>query len=90
MIVVHDPRGGRIAASPTLAARPSSLAGLRLGILDNGKEKADALLRRTAELLEADGATLTFARKPSFSRVAPQQAIDALKMCDIVVTGLGG
>jgi hypothetical protein len=48
------------------------------------------LLRRTAALLEADGATLTFARKPSFSRVAPQEAIDALKMCDIVVTGLGG
>jgi hypothetical protein len=63
MIVVHDPRGGRVAASPTLATRPSSLAGLRLGILDNGKEKADALLGRTAELLERDGVNVTFARK---------------------------
>jgi hypothetical protein len=90
MIVVHDPRGGRVAANPTLAARPASLAGLRLGILDNGKEKADALLGRTAALLERDGVSVTFARKPSFSRVAPPEAIEALKMCDIVVTGLGG
>lgn len=90
MIRVHDPRGGRIDASPSLAPRPRSFAGLRLGVLDNGKEKAAALLGRAAHLLERDGATLVFARKPSFSRVAPHDVIDALSMCDIVITGLGG
>jgi hypothetical protein len=90
MISVYDPRGGRTAQPPQLAARPRELAGLRLGVLDNGKEKADDLLGRAAHLLARDGVTPIFARKPSFSRVAPQDAIDALKMCDIVITGLGG
>jgi hypothetical protein len=90
MITLHDPRGGRATSAPSLAARPRELGGLRLGVLDNGKEKADALLGRAAQLLAASGVTPVFARKPSFSRVAPQAAIDALKMCDIVITGLGG
>jgi hypothetical protein len=87
---VHDPRGTRVAPAPTLAPRPPRLAGLRVGILDNGKEQADVLLGRVAELLARDGATTVFARKPSFSRVAPPEVIDALSMCDLVVTGLGG
>jgi hypothetical protein len=90
MILVHDPRGSRVASAPTLAARPASLSGLRLGILDNGKEQADVLLGRAADLLARDGTTATFARKPSFSRVAPAEIVDALSMCDIVITGLGG
>jgi hypothetical protein len=88
--IVHDPRGTRVAASPVLAARPATLAGLRVGVLDNGKEQANVLLGRAAELLAADGTVATFARKPSFSRVAPPEVIDALSMCDIVITGLGG
>ncbi len=88
--VVHDPRGTRLAAAPALARRPLSLAGLRLGVLDNGKEKADVLLGRAAELLAREGLQTVFARKPSFAHVAPQEAIDALSMCDIVITGLGG
>ncbi|MBD5633317.1 MAG: hypothetical protein IAI49_02460 [Candidatus Eremiobacteraeota bacterium] len=87
---VYDPRGTRVGSAPTLAKRPQSLAGLRLGVLDNGKEQADVLLGRVAELLARDGAPPVFARKPSFSRVAPPEAIDALAMCDIVITGLGG
>ncbi len=87
---VHDPRGARVAAAPALAARPKTFAGMRVGVLDNGKEQADVLLGRVAALLERDGAMAVFARKPSFSRVAPQEAIDALAMCDMVITGLGG
>jgi hypothetical protein len=87
---VYDPRGTRVVASPVLAPRPRSLSGLRIGVLDNGKEQANVLLGRAAELLVRDGATAVFARKPSFSRVAPPEAIDALAMCDIVITGLGG
>jgi hypothetical protein len=88
--IVHDPRGARVASAPSLAARPKTFAGMRVGVLDNGKEQADVLLGRVAALLERDGATPVFARKPSFSRVAPQEAIDALAMCDMVITGLGG
>ena len=87
---VYDPRGTRVVANPTLAARPASLSGLRLGVLDNGKEQADVLLGRAATLLGQDGVTTVFARKPSFSSVAPREVIEQLTMCDIVITGLGG
>lgn len=90
MIVVHDPRGTRVRAAPSLAPRPRSLAGLRLGVLDNGKEQANVLLARAAQLFAEAGALPVFARKPSFSRVAPSEVIDQLAMCDIVITGLGG
>ena len=87
---VYDPRGTRVAVLATLAKRPASLAGLRLGVLDNGKEQADVLLGRAATLLSDDGVTTAFARKPSFSSVAPREVIEQLAMCDIVITGLGG
>ena len=90
MIVVHDPRGTRVERSVALAQRPATLAGLRLGVLDNGKEQADVLLGRAAQLLARDGAVPVFAGKPSFSRVAPDDVIERLAMCDIVITGLGG
>ena len=88
--VVHDPRGGRISRAASLAERPRSLATLRLGVLDNGKEQADVLLGRVAHLLKEETAPAEFASKPSFSRVAPPEVIERLSMCDIVITGLGG
>lgn len=87
---VYDPRGGRVAAAASLAARPKTLAGLTLGVLDNTKEQADILLARAAKLLAADGAKPVFAQKPSFSRIAPPEVIEQLAMCDVVITGLGG
>jgi hypothetical protein len=90
MIVLHDPRGTRVGKARALAPRPAALTGLRVGILDNGKEQADVLLGRVAELLTGDGIVPVFARKKSFSRVAEPEVIERLAMCDMVVTGLGG
>lgn len=90
MIHVHDPRGTRKLNVAPVAARPPSLAGLSIGILDNGKENADALLERTAGALRERGATIVFARKPSFSRPAPDDVIDTLAHCRAVVTAHGG
>lgn len=86
---VYDPRGTRATAAFVPAPRPAGKS-LRLGVLDNSKEQADVLLARAAELLRGDGMTMVFARKPSFSRPAPPEVIEALKMCDLVITGLGG
>lgn len=86
---VYDPRGTRAAAPFVAAPRPATTS-LRLGVLDNSKEQADVLLARAAEVLRGDGMTPVFARKPSFSRPAPPEVIDALKACDLVITGLGG
>ena len=87
---VHDPRGARAANVPSLAKRPAGLAGLRLGVLDNGKEQADFLLARAAHLLREDGVEAHFDVKPSFSRVAPADVIERLSNYDIAITGLGG
>lgn len=89
-IEVYDPRGTRASATFAPAPRPSKKTALTLGVLDNSKEQADVLLARVAELLRADGMRAVFARKPSFSRPAPPEVIEALKMCDLVITGLGG
>jgi hypothetical protein len=88
--VVHDPRGARAASAPSLAKRPAQLANLRLGVLDNGKEQADLLLARAAQLLSEDGIEAHFDSKPSFSRVAPADVIERLSNYDIAITGLGG
>lgn len=87
---VHDPRGTRAANAPSLAKRPAKLAGLRLGVLDNGKEQADLLLARSAQLLREDGVEAHFDSKPSFSRVAAADVIERLSNYDIAITGLGG
>ena len=87
---VYDPRGSRDVRPFVAAPRPARKATLTLGVLDNSKEQADVLLARAAELLSAGGMQPVFARKPSFSRPAPPEVIEALRMCDLVITGLGG
>ncbi|GAC1543393.1 MAG: hypothetical protein NVS2B17_23110 [Candidatus Velthaea sp.] len=90
MIHVYDPRGTRNVRNVSISARPKSLRGLSIGLLDNGKENADALLDRTAELLIERGATVVRARKPSFSRVAPDEVVADLARCSAVVAAHGG
>ncbi len=90
MIELHDPRGTSETRRATIAARPTTLHGLTIGLLDNGKENADALLDRTADLLAQRGATIVRARKPSFSRPAPDDVIASLAQCSAVVAAHGG
>lgn len=90
MISIYDPRGTRDAATVTMAPRLRTLAGATIGLLDNGKENADALLSRARELLKARGARIVMASKPSFSRVAPDAVLDELAHCNAVVAAHGG
>ena len=90
MIHLYDPRGTRELPNTPLAPRPKALSGLSIGLLDNGKENADALLDRTAEILIQRGATVVRARKPSFSRVAPDDVIKDLARCSAVLAAHGG
>lgn len=87
---VYDPRGTSASGAFAAAPRPAALAGRTLGVLDNSKEQADVLLRRAAALLAADGLRAVYARKPSFSRIAAPEVLEQLKICDLVITGLGG
>ena len=71
-----------------LARRPASLRGLRVGILDNSKPNAGALLGRVAELLveRAGAGSIAVWRKPGSSR--PATVIDKVVAgADVVLTG---
>jgi len=73
-----------------LARRHPSLAGLRIGVLDNSKPNADVLLGRVAERLaeRATGATIHRWQKPGASN--PALMLDEIAgAVDVVLTGSG-
>lgn len=91
-IRVFDPtteaKGRRINYVP----RPKSLAGLRVGLVDNSKFNSDQLLERIAKLLERDyGAKAHVMRRKRSAGVPPhQEIIDEFREgCDVVVAGVG-
>ena len=74
------------------APRLPTLAGARLGIIDDSKRNADVLLEELAETLRTryEIAGVQWHRKPSASRPADPAAIAALaKDCDAVVIAIG-
>jgi len=90
--IVFDPRGTVTAATVVLAPRLTTLAGSRVGVLDNSKWNASKLLRQTVALLEADAAPAAVNRytKDSFSRVAPAELLDRIAAeNDVVITAIG-
>ena len=89
---IYDPTtevtGRRIAYVP----RPKSLAGLRLGLVDNTKHNSDQLLLRIAALLERDhGAKAHVIRRKRSAGAAPHaEIVEEFKAnCDVVVAGIG-
>jgi len=89
---VYDPRGTVGAADAPLSPRLPALAGIRLGVLDNTKWNAGALLRRTVARLQ-EGHALAAVRtyeKASFSRPADDTLIRRIaEEVDAVVTAIG-
>ncbi len=87
--ILLDPTAERSPAGRSLAARPASLEGLTVGLLDISKSRGNVLLDRLDELLSAQHISVRRYRKPTFARVAPtaltQQIVDE---CDLVVEGL--
>jgi hypothetical protein len=68
---ILDPTAERsIAARPRLA-RPETLEGLRVGLLDIGKAKGDIFLDRVEQLLAERGLTVNRYAKPTNTRPAP-------------------
>lgn len=90
---VYDPRGVTDAVEMSLAPRPDGLAGMRVGVLDNSKWNAGALLRATVDLLaQSDGefADVRFYKKDSFSSYASPELIkEIVEHSDVVLTAIG-
>ena len=74
------------------APRLASLAGTRLGIIDDSKRNADVLLEELADLLRTryEISDVKWHRKPSASRPADPSAIRELaEECDSVIIAIG-
>ena len=74
------------------APRLASLAGTRLGLIDDSKRNADVLLEELAEILRTryEIATIKWHRKPSASRPADPDALkDLVEECDSVIIAIG-
>ena len=83
-----SPFSGGQAKVGRLAPRKPTLAGLTIGVLDNGKPNAGVLLHRVAELLaqKTGAAGVRGWRKPGASR--PAEMIDDIaKSAHVVLTG---
>ena len=74
------------------APRLPSLAGTRLGIIDDSKKNADVLLEELVELLRTryEISEVKWHRKPSASRPTDPAAIRELaETCDSVIVAVG-
>jgi hypothetical protein len=90
---MFDPTSRRTGPSTLpLAPRPASLHGLRLGLVDNRKVNARAILDRIADRLAAnyDTRVTVVDVKRSPSHEIDARAIAALKRdADLVIAGVG-
>ena len=80
------------APRPRLAARPASLQGLRLGLLDNSKPNADRLLEGVREELEGqlEPSAVVRRRKPGAGVPGPEALLEELgAQCDAVIVAVG-
>ena len=75
-----------------LAPRRADPRGVKIGLLENGKQNASLFLQEVADVLrERHGAgEATLRRKENFAAPAPPELIDALSAeSDLVVIGVG-
>ncbi len=92
-VEIFDPRGVVDLESRPLATRKTSLAGLRLGILDNSKWNANKLLRGAAAALSSEiafAAVNYYVKTHGFSTDAPAEMIAQIAAeNDLVLTAIG-
>jgi hypothetical protein len=89
MNVVLDPTSERVPASRPLLARPTSLEGATVGLLDISKARGDVFLDRLDELLRGGGLKVLRFAKPTFTKPAPVDLRHEIAMqCDVVIEAL--
>ncbi len=90
--VLVNPTTEAVVAPFDGAPRLPSLAGTRLGVIDDSKRNADALLEELVEILRTryEISEVKWHRKPSASRPADPAAIkDLVENCDSVIIAIG-
>ena len=87
--VLLDPTSERTPAERERVARPSSLDGLTVGLLDISKARGDVFLDRLDDLLTARGLRVLRYAKPTFTKPAPiDLRHEIASQCDVVIEAL--
>ena len=92
MIELLDPTTEATAQPIAYTARPGTLDGLRVGLIDNTKYNSDRLLQKIGEILKAEYgvAETRMFRKHNASVPAHEELVTDLKAtCDVMVAGIG-
>lgn len=89
MTTVLDPTSESRAEQRELVARPESLDGLTIGLLDISKPRGDVFLDRVEERLTSMGASVKRYMKPTFAKPAPVDLRHEIATsCDAVIEAL--
>ena len=91
-MVILDPTSPPLPVNASMAPRPADLNGKVLGLLNNSKANAAALLDEVGELLAEryQFATVIRGSKPNASRPCPEDIVkDFASRCDVLVTSNG-
>jgi hypothetical protein len=86
---VLDPTGELSPVERTLVARPASLDGLTVGLLDISKPRGDVFLDQLEARLVERGLTTVRYAKPTFTKNAPiDLRHEIATRCDVVIEAL--
>jgi hypothetical protein len=86
---ILDPTGERALAERARLARPTSLEGLTVGLLDISKPRGDIFLNRIEQRLNEVGASVKRYRKPTFAKPAPVDLRHEIATeCQVVIEAL--
>ncbi len=86
---ILDPTSERTVGERERLARPASLAGLTVGLLDISKPRGDVFLDRLEERLTGIGANVKRYKKPTFTKPAPVDLRHEIAVeCQVVIEAL--
>ena len=87
--VYVDPTSERAPSHRERIARPPSLEGLTIGLLDISKARGDVFLDHIAARLGERGVGVKRYKKPTFTRPAPTELKQQIATeCNLVIEGL--
>ena len=87
--LVLDPTGERSPVARERVARPASLEGLTVGLLDISKPRGDVFIDRLEEQLRDRGLSTVRYKKPTFTKNAPiDLRHEIATRCDVVIEAL--
>lgn len=87
--VLLDPTSETRPVTRERVARPATLAGRTVGLLDIAKARGDVFLDRIEEHLTAQGLRVERFRKPTFTKPAPIDLRHEISTrCDVVIEAL--